>query len=420
MKSLCAGVLIVCLCAAGTWAADDVKPPGIGEQAPPLDLQTLLQAPTGTQASWDALHGKVVVLEFWATWCAPCVGAVSHMNELADTFKNRPVQFIAITDEDEATIKKFLARRPIHGWIGLNTKKSMSKSYAVDGIPHTVIVGRDGKIAAITYPMEVEAKHLENVLAGRDSGLPLPTDDDNKPTMSVSKSPDEEKEEQPAVFEFVIRPSKGNEYSWTSGRVGMNELGVIYESKALAIGVSNLLTSMYSVTDSRLIIESPLPEGRFDVLFRAQYDHVNEMEEVRRRVIEATFGLTSRRERRDLEVYVLSVKRLGAKGLQPTVLTSKGSSVSAGPNGFAAVNCTIDSWVRSSLEHLLKKPVFDETSLKDGYDIELKWEPGEGSFPDPVKLISAVREQLGLELTLSKRPVDVVVVTRRPKPVAKR
>ena len=50
----------------GQKKADD-KPPKVGEQAPRLDLQAVLQAPAGTQANWDALRGKVVVLEFWST-----------------------------------------------------------------------------------------------------------------------------------------------------------------------------------------------------------------------------------------------------------------------------------------------------------------------------------------------------------------
>src|SRR4029079_6126192 len=141
--------------------------------APRIEIKTLLQATESSKATWESLRGKVVVLEFWATWCGPCVAAISHMNELTEAFKNRPVQFIAITDEDEKTVREFLDNKPIRGWVGLNANGSMFKAYGAHGIPHTVIVGSDGIIAGITDPTTLESKHMENVLAGKEAGLPV-------------------------------------------------------------------------------------------------------------------------------------------------------------------------------------------------------------------------------------------------------
>ena len=45
----------------------------------------------------DSLKGKVVVLEFWTTWCGPCVAAIPHLNELSEKYADKPVQFIAIS-----------------------------------------------------------------------------------------------------------------------------------------------------------------------------------------------------------------------------------------------------------------------------------------------------------------------------------
>src|SRR5215467_11840601 len=118
-----------------------------GKEAPALGLESILQAPSDAQASWKALKGKIVVLEFWATWCGPCIAAIPHLNELADKFKDQPIQFIAVTDEDEKVVAPFLRKKPIHAWIGLDTNKSMLKDYRVTGIPHTVVVDQKGIIA---------------------------------------------------------------------------------------------------------------------------------------------------------------------------------------------------------------------------------------------------------------------------------
>src|SRR5215471_21366282 len=88
----------------------------IGDLPPPLGLEKILQAPDGKKVEWGALKGKVVVLEFWATWCGPCVAAIPHLNELADKFKEEPIQFIAVTSEDEKVVRRFLRNKPLHAW----------------------------------------------------------------------------------------------------------------------------------------------------------------------------------------------------------------------------------------------------------------------------------------------------------------
>lgn len=85
----------------------------VGSPAPPLTLKDVLQAPEHTNGTWEELRGKAVVIEFWATWCGGCVDNIPHINELAEKFASRPLQFISITDEmDVEPVKRFLERHP--------------------------------------------------------------------------------------------------------------------------------------------------------------------------------------------------------------------------------------------------------------------------------------------------------------------
>ncbi len=113
----------------------------------------------------------MVVLEFWATWCGPCVAAIPHLNALAEKFKDQPVQFIAITAEDENTVKKFLVKRPIRAWIALDTNKAMNQAYLVGAIPQTVILDMDGKVAATTQPTAALEQYIKDLLAGEKLGV---------------------------------------------------------------------------------------------------------------------------------------------------------------------------------------------------------------------------------------------------------
>jgi thiol-disulfide isomerase/thioredoxin len=139
----------------------------VGMPAPALSFTKLLQAPPGTKASWEALRGKAVVLEFWATWCGPCVAAIPHLNALAEKYKSKPLQFISITTETEQPVARFLKKKTIGTWIGLDTDKSVYKACGIIGIPVTILVDAQGKLAGFTYPTEVTEKVLDDLIAGR-------------------------------------------------------------------------------------------------------------------------------------------------------------------------------------------------------------------------------------------------------------
>ena len=99
-------------------AAARAAGPKVGDAAPPTGVQTLLNAPEGASADWDKLAGKVVVVEFWATWCGPCVAAIPHMNALADALAGEDVAFISVTREPPERIERFLKRQPMKSAVG--------------------------------------------------------------------------------------------------------------------------------------------------------------------------------------------------------------------------------------------------------------------------------------------------------------
>jgi thiol-disulfide isomerase/thioredoxin len=141
------------------------RPPVVvGKRPPPISIEQLLQAPEGAKADWKSLAGKVVVLEFWATWCGPCIVSIPHMNELADKFKDKPVQFIAVTNENRFVVERFLGQRRIRAWIGLDTDDSMMRDYGVGSIPYVVVVDKMGTVRAVTMPAMLTEGFLNELL----------------------------------------------------------------------------------------------------------------------------------------------------------------------------------------------------------------------------------------------------------------
>jgi uncharacterized protein (TIGR03435 family) len=380
--------------------------PKVGDRPPPLKLNALLQAPDEAKASWDALKGKVVVLEFWATWCGPCVAAISHLNELAEQFKDRPVQFIAITDEDEKIIDPFLKKKPMQAWVGLDTDKSMFKDYGIKGIPHTVVVDKNGKIAAIIHPTRLTGQILQEVLAGKKPALAQSTEE-GAWSISAGEVPYESDRAKPSLFQVLIRPSSAD---------AQNHIGMSSGNGSLTISgssVFNVLSSCYGISPVRILTNCILPAGPFDFVVKTPSKDDNVARNWLRQAVETTFGLGAKRQTNQMDVFLLSVAKPDADGLAPTV-SNGGSSSSSGPGRIQAINAAIES-LAVDLENRLGKPVIDETGLTNHYDFELKWKDEGDKHSKSGVLVRAIREQLGLELKAAKRPVEVLVVDRVAK-----
>ncbi|MHC4445298.1 MAG: TlpA family protein disulfide reductase [Planctomycetota bacterium] len=251
LSGLILAAMIFCLSGAGC-SEESAGKLKIGHRAPAITLEKLLQAPDGADASWKALQGKVVVLEFWATWCGPCVAAIPHINKLADKFKNKPIIFISITDEDESVIKSFLKKRAIKTWIGLDLDDSMHKAYGITGIPHTVVVDKQGSVAVVTHPSSLNAKHLSDLLADKKLSL----SEGQGKCISPGRLPEEANGKLP-LLQVMIRPSVGDSGGSASTRGKWTALGRDAKS---------LIYKAYESRGTRSIFNCSLPEDKYDVV----------------------------------------------------------------------------------------------------------------------------------------------------------
>lgn len=113
---------------------------------PELDFEAQLTDGRNFKLSDQA--GKVVLLNFWATWCGPCVGEMPSLEKLYSAYStNEDVEIIAINcAESSNTVKNFISKQNYHFPVVCDPKGEISSAYGIDAIPCTIVFGRDGTI----------------------------------------------------------------------------------------------------------------------------------------------------------------------------------------------------------------------------------------------------------------------------------
>jgi thiol-disulfide isomerase/thioredoxin len=116
-----------------------------GTQAPPVQIKQWITSPP------PDLNGRVYVLDFWATWCSPCVRSIPHMIELTNKYKD--VAFIAVSlDRSPEPVKTMVQNKGINYHVGMDN--GLSEKYSVRSIPSSFVIDRAGRVAWRGHPME--------------------------------------------------------------------------------------------------------------------------------------------------------------------------------------------------------------------------------------------------------------------------
>jgi peroxiredoxin len=107
------------------------------------------------------LRGKVVLVNFWATWCPPCRKEMPDLQSLYLRFQDQGFVVLAISDEDTAKINPFLAERNITYPVLLDPGRKVNDLFQIQGIPKSFVYDRDGKLVAQSIDMRTQKQFLD-------------------------------------------------------------------------------------------------------------------------------------------------------------------------------------------------------------------------------------------------------------------
>ena len=132
----------------------------------PLPNLSLLEWVKPGSIDSNRFEGKIVVVDFWATWCKPCVENFPQMNELVHRFGDRGVEFVAISwDREREKVDSFLANNTVRPMVCIDKKYDIFlKHFKAWGIPYAIVIGRDGAAVWEGYSTALTSEVLEQYI----------------------------------------------------------------------------------------------------------------------------------------------------------------------------------------------------------------------------------------------------------------
>jgi peroxiredoxin len=114
----------------------------------------------GKKYTLSQLRGKIVLVNFWATWCPPCRMEMPDLDAIYTHFQSQGLVVLSISDEDAFKVSSFISRVSYHPPVLIDEGGKVGKQFHIDGIPKTFVFDRNGKLVAQSIDMRTQHQFL--------------------------------------------------------------------------------------------------------------------------------------------------------------------------------------------------------------------------------------------------------------------
>lgn len=339
--------------------------PQIGGHAPHISIEKILSPVCVKDFSFDHNSNHFLIIDLWATWCAPCIPALYHLDSLAEKFDSKQITFIAISREKENILENFLSHHNFSNLL-IGIDSSMFNIFRPITIPHTILINGKGQIVSITNAKFITEDIVRDFLSGVSLNLPISHDQNFNDERSLGNSIDSKK----VLFKSEISASN-RQYSQL---VVYNESSEEYPGNRVygeGMWPLALVAFAYDLPTVQFLEDSVgLPKSGFDLDVIVPPDKKYLLKTKLKELLYDTFNIKVYPRKEKIDVYFLKIiddqnLALNQSISQEPVFIMKGPSLKA-------VNQPIEKLV-NYLSNFMDKPVYDKTGLSGKFNYSLNW-----------------------------------------------
>ncbi len=388
-----------------------------------LSVPLILNAPVRSIHLKD-LKGKVVMLDFWGTFCGACIEAMPHLQHLQDSFPGQ-LQIITLSEETPTRIAQFLKVKPSNLWFGIDTNGAIRNLFPYQIIPHDILIGPDGQFIAATNPEAITSLVIDSLLQGLAVHLPPKEDRIMDPEKLINETfVAADTVQSRFLIQGEIKGAGSMSSTWLmdsvfKGRritcINLN-LGLLYMLANGGYSFSRTIdstavaapTATVAPTDVAAPTATAKPAtGRSAAQARYTLDlivpHPQDLLPTLLERLSERFDVQARIVPMEKDAYVLKIIDQDKFNAIPRNQDGK-KTYSVMHGEVNQKNMTMKDFAQVMEDYGVGKPTIDETHNLERLDIQFSWRP-----EDPSSLFESL-QALGLSLTKERRIIPVLVL----------